>query len=340
MRKVTILLTVFAVLLVAVMPSFAQSDTSELTIAEIVVASATGENPEFTTLLAAVQAADPAVLEALSDPEAEFTVFAPTDAAFAALVEALGDEAFGEILADQEFLTEILLYHVVEGAAFSTDIVGLLEETEGFFTVPSLQGQYLDVSTEMDNIYVDDSLVVLELVDIEASNGVIHVIDAVLVPETATIAELVVEAAEDEEAPEFTLLLAAVGAADPAVLEALSDPEAELTVFAPTDEAFLALGEETIATVLADQELLTTILLYHVLDGVVSGQDAAELLGEDMDMMELEVETLAGATFTVNIDENGDLFINDSLVLITNIDAANGIIHVIDAVLVPAAEAE
>jgi len=342
LRKVTVLLTIFAVLLVAIMPAYAQDGDSAPTIADIVVASATSDNPEFTTLLAAVQAADPAVLEALSDPEAELTVFAPTDEAFGLVIEALGEEAFNEILADQEFLTEILLYHVIEGAVFSEDVVGLLEENEGAFTVQTLQGQYLDISLDMDmgDIYIDDAKLILDMVDIEAANGVIHVIDAVLLPETNTIADLVIEAASDEEAPEFTTLLAAVQAADPAVLEALSDPEAELTVFAPTDEAFAALGEDTINAVLADQELLTTILLYHVLDGVVSAQDAFELLeSEDMEMMSIEVETLSGDMITVSTDEEGNLFINDATVVINNIDAANGIIHVIDTVLIPSAEA-
>ena len=180
MRKISIVLALLALLAMAVMPAAAQ-DEDPGTIADIVVASATGETPEFATLLTAVQAADPAVLEALSDPEAEFTVFAPTDAAFAALAEELGEEAFGEILADTEALTGILLFHVVEGAAFSTDVVSFLEE--GDFSVESLNGQYIDIAGNVeDGITVDGANLVLEMVDIEASNGVIHVIDAVLVP--------------------------------------------------------------------------------------------------------------------------------------------------------------
>ena len=96
------------VLLLLAFPTFAQDQT----IADIVVASAEAEDAEFTTLLAAVSAADASILEALADPEAELTVFAPTDAAFAALVEALGEEAFNEILTEEDTprLNEILLY--------------------------------------------------------------------------------------------------------------------------------------------------------------------------------------------------------------------------------------
>src|SRR5690606_34646019 len=114
-----------------------------------------------------------------------------------------------------------------------------------------------------------------------------------IVPETRTIAELVVEAASMEEAAEFTTLLAAVQAADPAVLEALSDPEAELTVFAPTDAAFEALGEDTINAVLADQALLSSILLYHVVDGTLGSADVVAALMDSEDMS-VEVETLNG----------------------------------------------
>ena len=179
MRKILSLVVLLALLVV---PSFAQDDM-EPTIAEIVVASTEAEEPEFTTLLTAVTLADESILEALSDEEAEFTVFAPTDAAFAALAEALGEEAFTAILEDTEFLTEILLYHVLDGAVFSADVVGLLDENMGEFEVETLLGDYITVAGNVeDGITINDATLVLEMVDIEASNGVIHVIDAVLVP--------------------------------------------------------------------------------------------------------------------------------------------------------------
>ena len=331
MRKLVVFFTILAVLSVAVVPTFAQDDAAEPTIAEIVVASASAEEAEFTTLLAAVLAADESVLEALSDPEADLTVFAPTDAAF----EALGEELINAVLADTELLTEILLFHVLDGSVYAEDVVATLEATDGAFSVESLQGQYIDVFADEDGVYIDGAPLIIELVDIEAANGVIHVIDAVMLPESRTVADIVVEAASDEEAPEFVSLLTAVGAADPIILEALSDPEAELTVFAPTDAAFALLGEETLAAVLGDVDLVSGVLLYHVVEGIVSAQDAAELLEEAE--MGIDVETLLGETVYVSADEDG-IFINDAQVIVTNIDAANGIIHVIDAVLVPAVE--
>lgn len=332
MRKLTILLTVVALLIVGLVPAQAQD---EPTIAEIVVASATADSPEFATLLAAVQAADPAVLEALSNPDAELTVFAPTDAAFAALAEALGDEAFGAILADPETLTGILLYHVLDGAVYSADVVAALDANDGYFGVQTLNGQYIDIFAEMGNIYIDDAMLNLDMVDIEARNGVIHVIDAVIVPETQTIAELVVEAAGDMDAPEFTMLLAAVQAADPAVLEALSNADASFTVFAPTDEAFKALGEDTLNAVLADPELLTNILLYHVVPGTVYSADVAALLEANGGMV--EVEMAQGAMATVKGGDMG-ITIGGATIIATDFDAVNGVIHVIDVVILPPAE--
>ncbi|PJF25528.1 MAG: adhesion lipoprotein, partial [Phototrophicales bacterium] len=243
MRKLFGVLVAAVALMAFSLPVFAQDEVP--TIAEVVVASATGESPEFTTLLAAVQAADPAVLEALSNPEASLTVFAPTDAAFA----ALGEETLNAVLADQAMLTDILLFHVLGSQVMSTDVVAGLEG--GAFSTATLQGQYIDVAQTDMGITINGANLVT--VDITAPNGVIHVIDAVILPETRTIAEIVVDLASMEEGAEFTSLLAAVQAADPAVLEALSDSEAELTVFAPTDAAFAALGEETLNAVLADQ---------------------------------------------------------------------------------------
>jgi uncharacterized surface protein with fasciclin (FAS1) repeats len=341
MRKVLLLIVVLLVGVLAAVPAFAQEATQEAasaTVAEVVVGAASAGTPEFSTLLAAVQAADPAVLEALSNPGSTLTVFAPTDAAFAALAEALGEEAFNAILADPAALTDILLYHVLGSVVDSTGVTGLFGEMmePGRVPVETLNGQSIDVTLDQsDRLSVNGaSLVTL---DIMASNGVIHVIDAVLVPESRTLAEIVVESA-GAETPEFSTLLAAVSAADPAVLEALSDPEAELTVFAPTDAAFAALaealGEEAFNGVLADPAALTNILLYHVLDGRVTSTAVAALLAEAMDGVTLTM--LNGSEAVITATEDG-IFINDAQIVMTDVDAANGVIHVIDAVIVPPA---
>ncbi|CAG0964095.1 MAG: fasciclin domain-containing protein [Anaerolinea sp.] len=334
MKRVVLLMLVAVIVLGGFSVAKAQDAK---TIAEIVVESAGAATPEFATLLAAVQAADPAVLEALSNKDAKLTVFAPTDAAFAALKEALGEDAFAGILADQAALSGILLFHVLDGEVMSADVVAAFGEGNRF-QVPSLNGQVIDIAkTEEGGITINGAPLNLKMVDIKAANGVIHVIDAVMVPESRTIAELVVEAAGAAEGAEFTTLLAAVSAADPAVLETLSNPEAELTVFAPTDAAFAALktalGEEAFNAILADKTALTNILLYHVVPMRASSFDVVKLLGMEKSM---EVETaLEGSKFTVKLGDDGSVMINDAKVVVFNIDAANGVIHVIDAVIVP-----
>lgn len=141
------------------------------TIADIVVASAGGDEPQFTLLLAAVAAADPSILEALSNPEAELTVFAPTDEAFLAAIEALGVTA-EELLGNTELLNSVLTYHVVSGAVYSSDL------SSG--AVPTLNGATVDVVVDGAGVTVNGANVIIA--DIEAANGVIHVIDAVLLP--------------------------------------------------------------------------------------------------------------------------------------------------------------
>ncbi|MDX2138894.1 MAG: BMP family ABC transporter substrate-binding protein [Chloroflexota bacterium] len=140
-------------------------------IPEVVVAATEAETPEFTTLLAAVTAAD--LGGALSDA-GPFTVFAPTDAAFAAALEALGVSA-EDVLADTELLTSILTYHVVAGVAATSEMV------VGMSSVTTLQGSDITIEVVDGGVVLNGSINVIA-VDIPASNGVIHVIDGVLLP--------------------------------------------------------------------------------------------------------------------------------------------------------------
>lgn len=324
----------------------ALADGHDSTIADIVVAAAQAEEAEFTTLLAAVSAADPGILAALADPEAELTVFAPTDAAFAALAEALGEEAFGAILSEEGSprLNEILLYHVVAGAVGSADVVaGLSAATADdmghvSFPVVTLSGQAFAVSGTMGEdgidlsagINIDEAGLVIDMLDITASNGVIHVIDAVIVPELRSIADIVVETA-GAESPEFTTLLAAVGAADPAVLELLADPGAAVTVFAPIDAAFAAV--EGLDDIIADTALLTAVLQYHVYPGTVYSFQLGDLV-DDMGMAAIGMAN--GSEASISISDAGVMIDNANILLsLVDIPASNGVIHVIDAVIVP-----
>ncbi|MGD2162577.1 MAG: fasciclin domain-containing protein, partial [Anaerolineales bacterium] len=165
----------------------------------------------FTTLVAAVQAAG---LEEALRGEGPLTVFAPTDDAFAALPEGTVEA----LLEDPEALADILLYHVVDGKVMAADVVELS-------SAQTLQGQYVDISVEGDSVMIDGAEVLIP--DIETSNGVIHVIDQVILPETRDIVDIAVEDGR------FTTLVAAVQAAG---LEEALRGEGPLTVFAPTDD--------------------------------------------------------------------------------------------------------
>ncbi len=273
------------------------------------------EDGRFTTLVAALQAA--ALVDTLNG-EGPFTVFAPTDDAFAKLpagtVEAL--------LADIPQLTDILLYHVVPGKVMAADVLTL----DGKLADTALEGKQIAVKIDGDKVLLNQDVMVV-ITDIEASNGVIHVVDTVLLPPADTTDKTIVEIALEDG--RFTTLVAALQAAE--LVDTLKG-EGPFTVFAPTDEAFAKLPAGTIEALLADIPQLTDILLYHVVPGKVMAADVLTLDGQ-------EVETaLAGKMIMIKIDGDKVLLNQDVLVIITDIEAANGVIHVIDTVLLPPAE--
>ena len=276
------------------------------TVVDIVVNS-----PVHNLLEAAVLEAD--LAGALSG-EGPFTVFAPTDDAFIALAGALNATA-EDLLALPE-LADILLYHVVGATALSSDL------SDGQ-TITTLNGADVTVTINNDGIFINDAQVTVA--DIVADNGVVHVIDAVLIPPTPEPAGTVVDIVVNSEV--HNLLEAAVLAAD---LAGTLSGEGPFTVFAPTDDAFLALAAALNATpeeLLALPEL-TEILLYHVVGG-------AGVLSEDLSDGQM-VTTLNGADVTVTINDAG-IFINDAQVIVADLTADNGVVHVIDAVLTPPA---
>ncbi|UCF61023.1 MAG: fasciclin domain-containing protein [Anaerolineaceae bacterium] len=260
------------------------------------------EDGRFETLVAAVGAAG--LVDALKG-EGPLTVFAPTDDAFAALPEGTVEA----LLEDIPALTDILLYHIAAGKVMASEVAELSQ-------AQTLQGQYVEISLDMGKVMIDNAQVLIT--DIEASNGVIHVIDAVILPESRDIVDIAIEDGR------FETLVTAVQAAG--LVEALKG-DGPLTVFAPTDDAFAALPEGTIEALLADIPALTDILLYHVIEGKVM---AADVLGLDGEL----VATLLGESAGIMID-SGKVMIGDAEVIITDIEAANGVIHVIDAVLLP-----
>jgi uncharacterized surface protein with fasciclin (FAS1) repeats len=262
---------------------------------------------QFKTLAAALQAAD---LGDTLKGKGPFTVFAPTDDAFSKLPKAtvaglLKPESKGA-------LAGILTYHVVSGAVDSGKVVKLTNAT-------TLNGQRVDISVQDGGVMVDNAKVVTT--DIHCSNGIIHVIDSVILPKSETIPATAVKAGT------FKTLVAAVKAAG--LLDALSGDK-PLTVFAPSDEAFGRLPEGTVANLLKPENIdeLKRILLYHVVEGRVYSDQALKVK---------EASSLAGPTLRIRANKKG-AFVNKSKLTALDIEASNGVIHVIDAVLLPPAK--
>ena len=268
----------------------------------------------FKTLVAAVTAAG--LVETLQG-EGPFTVFAPTDEAFAKLPAGTVEELLKP--ENKQQLVDILTYHVVAAKVMAADVVKLSE-------AETVLGKKVAIKVEGDSVMVNESKVILT--DIEASNGVIHVIDTVLLPPADEMSgaemekkDIVAIAAGDER---FKTLVAAVTAAG--LVETLQG-EGPFTVFAPTDEAFAKLPAGTIEELLKpeNKQKLVDILTYHVVAGKVMAADVVTLS---------EAETVLGQKVTVKV-EDGKVYINDAQVIITDIEASNGVIHVIDTVLLP-----
>jgi uncharacterized surface protein with fasciclin (FAS1) repeats len=376
LRKIVPFILIIALLVTSVTAALAAPiQQAEQDIVDIAVADG-----RFTTLVTALEAAD--LVDTLKG-EGPFTVFAPTDEAFAALPEG----ALDGLLADIPALTDVLLYHVVSGEVLAADVVTLS-------SADTVLGQPVTINVEGDTVRINEAQVVIT--DIEASNGIIHVIDQVLLPPSDDEAAMVegaelgcstdyVVQADDwlskiadkfygdplayptifdatnaaasaggayqeiadpniidvgqtlciPEGPEtqtivdiavadgrFTTLVTALQAAD--LVDTLNG-EGPFTVFAPTDEAFAALPEGALDGLLADIPALTDVLLYHVVSGEVLAADVVNLSSAD---------TVLGQPVSITVD-SGNVMIDDAQVIITDIQASNGVIHVIDAVLLP-----
>merc|ERR1712176_315081 len=251
------------------------------------------------------------LVETLSGP-GPLTVFAPTNEAFA----KLPTDVVTFLTADEnkETLSKVLKYHVVIGKVESSYLVA--------GEVGTVAGENVMVSLD-NGVMINDSTVTAA--DIEASNGVIHVIDTVLIPEEvsqmlAPPMPNLVEIAQGSE--DFSTLVDLVVQAD--LVETLSGP-GPFTVFAPTNEAFAKLPTDVVTFLTADEnkETLAKVLTYHVV--------AVEVMS--IDLVAGEVGTVEGESIIVSLD-NG-VMINDSSVTSADVESSNGVIHVIDTVLIP-----
>jgi uncharacterized surface protein with fasciclin (FAS1) repeats len=279
-----------------------------------VVGFAKGDS-RFTILSEAIAAAG---LESTLQGSGPFTVFAPTNDAFAALLTELGVTK-AQLLADRALLTAVLTYHVVPGKVERAAVpVGKAITTvqTGIFKV-NANGSALSIQDGRNRAAA------ITATDLAASNGVLHVIDKVLLPANRNIVQTALAL------PEFSILVEAVLAAG---LQDALTATGPLTVFAPTNAAFAALLTELGLTkdqLLANRTLLTQVLTYHVVNGRVLRADVP---------LNTAINTLAtGKTFTVG----SNLAITDgrarsARIVTTDVLTSNGVIHVLDRVILPA----
>lgn len=235
-----------------------------------------------------------------------FTVFAPVNSAFAALGTDLIDELLQADNAD--LLTEVLTFHVVAGAALES---GDLSDGQ---TVTTLQGDDLTIGVSAGAVTVNGVQVLTT--DIQASNGVIHLIDGVLVPEVDLVDVGVLNG--------FLTLVDLVRTAGLEATLRGANGGMGYTVFAPTEAAFAALGTVPTGSNVVD------VLTYHVVSGTVGSGSLSD--GQ-------VVTTVQGSTFTVNIT-GSSVTLTDGAgstvnVVLTDVPATNGVVHVIDGVILP-----
>lgn len=269
------------------------------TIVETAVAAG-----QFNTLVAAVKAAG--LVEALSS-DGPFTVFAPTDEAFSKLPKGTLDYLLKP--ENKAELQGILTYHVVADKLPAGQVV---KRSGG----QTLNGQWIDIKTSGDRVMIDQSRVLKT--DIMCSNGIIHVIDAVILPTQSNLVEVA------SQTGKFNTLLKAATAAGLASTLAKDGP---FTIFAPTDEAFAKLPAETLKSLLQpeNKDKLAEILKYHVVSGRVYSTQALQAG---------QAGTLQGQKVQIKTHDGGAR-VNGAKLLATDIDASNGVVHVIDEVLMP-----
>jgi len=276
------------------------------------IAAVASADAQFSTLVAALTKAE---LVTTLQGTGPFTVFAPNNAAFT----KAGITSLNTLTKDA--LTPILISHVVSGKVKAADVKSGTVKTVN-------SGNDIYLSKNADGVFINGNIKVIAT-DVDASNGVIHVIDNVIVPPTQTLVQVA------QGNTNFTELVSLVLAADPAVATALSTASANgLTVFAPTNAAFTELYKTMPkATLLlpANKTLLTNVLLYHVVPGRVFSTDLPNVSGE--------VAT-ANPSGKVTFNLSGGAKVvgktsGSSNITTANILATNGVVHIIDKVLMP-----
>ena len=267
----------------------------------------------FSILVEAVVAADLATT--LSSP-GPLTVFAPTNDAFAALLAELGVTK-DQLLADKALLTAVLTYHVLPAKVLRADV-------PAGKAITTVQGGIFKVDAVGGDLVITDGrnrTAKITATNLETSNGVIHVVDKVILPADKNVVQTA------QALPDFSILVDAVVAAN---LQGTLSGSGPFTVFAPTNAAFAALLAELGVTkdeLLADVPLLTRVLTYHVVSGRVLKADVP---------VGAAIPTVEGGTFTIDAGlAITDQSARQSAIVGTDVLASNGVIHVVDRVLLP-----
>ena len=302
-------------------------------------ATAASNNPLLSTLVSAVQAAG--LVDTLNG-EGPFTIFAPTNDAFAAIPA----ETLDMVLADTDLLTSILTYHVVAGDSSSASDLG----SAGMLA--TVNGDSLEFGT--DGTTVNGAEVICS--DVPVANGTVHIVDQVLLP--PAVVEMLSEAGPMESSMEPSGAACSAVPADgegsfggmaddPAATAASNNPllstlvsavqaaglvdtlngEGPFTIFAPTNDAFAAIPAADLDAVLADTDLLTSILTYHVVAGEMLS--SADLVAAG------EIETVQGTTLMITEGADGGIEVNGAAGLCVDVPTANATVHIIDMVLMP-----
>ncbi|QLE01947.1 fasciclin domain-containing protein [Galbibacter sp. BG1] len=281
-------------------------------------------NPNFSILVEALERFGDQYTGLLDGTEGSpFTVFAPTNEAFANLLDMLGAESLDGI--DDETLEAVLTYHVVAGANATSGAL-----TDGQMVSTAL-GEDLTIGTADGGVQVMDATEVdanVIAADVQAGNGVIHAIDKVLLPQVVLDAMNPTIAGFVSMNDDYSSLLAAVQKAG--LVETLSAEDAELTVFAPNNAAFAAFLEANSFASLDDvpEDVLTQVLLNHVIAGEVMSGDLSTMYGSTM------ATNADGDNLSLYINTDDGVMLNGvSTVTAADIEVSNGIIHAVDAVI-------
>jgi transforming growth factor-beta-induced protein len=305
MKRITAILALLVVAIAATSFGASASTGARVEANDNIVQTAVGAG-QFTTLASLLQKAG--LVDTLTSG-GPYTVFAPTDAAFAKVPKATLDA----LVADPAKLKSVLLYHVVPGRATAADVVKLT-------SAKTAEGRSVAIKVVDGSVFVDGAKVTTP--DVMASNGVIHVIDSVLIPQEAAPATSKTIVQTAVAAGTFKTLASLLTKAG---LVGTLQGKGPFTVFAPTDAAFAKVPKATLAALAKDKAKLRSVLLYHVVKGNVPASKVVKLSS---------AKTLNGKSVSIRVS-GGKVFVGGARVTTTDVKASNGVIHVVNKVLIP-----